>query len=162
MSTHGFAPSAVTAGGFGKVRATQPNQPNEPKVPLPPGEPQQPGPGEIPTPADPEPYPKYEDAPPVRPVDSPPLAVRNPVGPLGFGRASRGVAMRSVWVLGPLVVLSLLGCRTPLPPAPDQPATQPTPDAGLPGNEEPQIEPDTGSPLGPGGLAPTTGIKSPR
>jgi hypothetical protein len=60
----------------------------------------------------------------------------------------------SILVVGSLFSL-LAACRNPVPPPPkDQPGIKPTPDAGLPGNEEPSIEPDTGNPLGPGGREP--------
>lgn len=48
-----------------------------------------------------------------------------------------------------LLAVMQVGCRSPLPPSPGQPSTKPTPDAGLPGNDEPSIDPDTGNPVGP-------------
>lgn len=53
-----------------------------------------------------------------------------------------------------VLALAQVACRSPLPTPPDQPKTKPVPDAGLPTDDEPNIEPDTGSPVGPGGGEP--------
>lgn len=52
--------------------STQPNfreGPGTPPSPSDPELPQEPNPAETPMPIDPDPYPKYEDQPPPRPVD---------------------------------------------------------------------------------------------
>jgi hypothetical protein len=60
-----------------------------------------------------------------------------------------------------LLALLQVGCPSPVPPVPGQPATKPMPDAGLPGPDEPAVDPDTGSPVGPTTIEPG-GTTSPR
>lgn len=66
-----------TVGGAWRIWATQPNQPGEPQPPPAPGP--NPAPEEPTHPFDPDPYPKYEDAPPVTPTDSPPFDAGTPI-----------------------------------------------------------------------------------
>lgn len=57
-----------------------------------------------------------------------------------------------MWRSLSLLAVLQVSCRTPLPSPPGEPVTKPTPDAGLPGDDTPTIEPDTGSPLNPTGV----------
>lgn len=58
-----------------------------------------------------------------------------------------------LFAVGVVIAVLPLGCRSPSPPPRDQPVIQP-PAPDLPDNQEPAIEPDTGTPIGPGGIDP--------